>query len=119
MPATDHRDRRLGRAEQADLVLMRQAAERREPPFRVRRQGMGGAHQSAGVVFGRGAVFARNDERREPAERRHPGAAALLRFLAVEALHIAGEERADHRMLRLPGLHQCPARAAPCGRRGP
>ena len=95
-----------------DFVVLRQAAERGELPFRIGRQRMRRAHQSAGVIFRRGAILARDDQRREPAERRQAGAAALLRLLAVKALGIAGEKRADHRMLRLPGLHQRPAERA-------
>ncbi len=63
--------------------------------------------------FGRGAILARDDKRREPAEGRQAGAAALLRLLAVEALRIAGEQSANHRMFRLPGLHQARPRRPP------
>ncbi len=57
MLAADHRDRRLRRPEQADLLLVRQTAERREPPFRVGRQRVRRPHQSTGMGLGRGAVF--------------------------------------------------------------
>ena len=87
--------------------------------FAVWRQRKGGSDERARMIFRRGAVLPRDDQSGEPAERRQAGSAALLRLLAIEFLGIARKNRADHRMIRLPGLHQGAARPSRSGRRGP
>ena len=106
MAAAQNRDRRLGGAEQNDLVALRRAAERRNPPALAGRERVAGAGERARMRFRAAAVLAGNDDRRQPAERRQGAAPALLGLLGVEALGVAGDERGDHRMLRLPGLQQ-------------
>ena len=67
---------------------------------------MSRARQRASMRFGRATVLGRNDDRREAAERRQAAEPPLLRFLAIELLGVAGNERRDDGMLRLPGLQQ-------------
>ena len=106
----DDRDRRLGRAEQDDFVLVALPAERRDAPVFGPGQAMGGQRQSARVRFRRAAVLGRNDDRREPTERRQAAEAPLLRLFSIEPLGVAGHERCDDRMVRLPGLQKRVAR---------
>ena len=56
------------------------------------------------------AIGSGDDHGGQPAERRQAGVAPCLRFLAIETLEIAGKQRAQDRMLFLPGLHIGPAR---------
>ena len=76
---------------------------------------MGGSRQRARVRFRRAAVLGRDDDRRETPEWRQAAEPPLLGLLRVEPLGVAGHERRDDRMLRLPGLQQRMARlvAAP------
>src|SRR6202042_54331 len=60
----------------------------------------------ASVRFCRATVLGRNDDRREPAERRQAAKPPLLGLFPIEALGVAGHERRDDGMLRLPGLQQ-------------
>ena len=87
--AAQHRDRRLGRAEQRDLVALRRAAERRDPPALAGRERMAGAGERARVRFRAAAVLAGDDDRRQAAERRQAAAPPLLGLLGVEALDVA------------------------------
>ena len=98
---------------------LRQAAERRDLPALALRHRMRGARERAGVRFRRALVFAGDDDRGEPPERRQAADAPLLGLLAVEALGVAGNERGDHRMVRLPGLQQRASRRARRVRRAP
>ena len=104
MAFADDRDRRLGRAEQDDFVLVALPAERRDAPVFGPGQAMGGQRQSARVRFRSAAVLGRNDDRREPAKRRQAAKPPLLGLLAVETLGVTGNERRDDGVLRLPGL---------------
>ena len=106
MALAQDRDRRFGRAEQHDLVLSRLLAERRDAPVLALGQAMGGPRERPRVRFRRATVLGRNDDRRKAPERRQAAEPALLGLLAIEPLGVAGHERRDDRMLRLPGLQQ-------------
>ncbi len=82
------------------------AAERRDAPALSRRHRMRGPRERAGVRLRRALVLGRDDDRGEPAERRQAADPPLLGLLRVKALGVAGDQRPDHRMVRLPGLQQ-------------
>ena len=90
MAFTHDRDRRLGRAEQDDFVLMRLPAERRNAPVFGSRKPMGGSRQHARVRFRGAPVLGRDDDRRETPEWRQAADSPLLGFLRVEPLGVAG-----------------------------
>ena len=77
---------------------------------------MGGSRQHARVRFRGAAVLGRNDDRRETAERRQAAESPLLGLLRVEPLGVAGHERRDDRMLRLPCLQKGVARLVAASR---
>ena len=104
MTPANHRDRRLGRPEQAQLVVFRQCAGRGQHPTVRRRQRVGGPGERPRENLGGRAVLARHDQRGEAPEGRQPGPAAPISFLVVKALAIAGQHRAHDRVLGLPGL---------------
>jgi hypothetical protein len=110
MAFADDRDRRLGRAQQDDFVRMALPAERRDAPVFGPGQAMGGQRQSARARFRRAAVLGRNNDRRKPTERRQAAEAPLLHLFSIEPLSVAGHERCDDRMVRLPGLQKRVAR---------
>ena len=89
-----------------DLVVLRLSAERRDAPALARRHRVGGPGERAGVRLRRALVLARDDDRREPAERRQAADSPLLRLLRVEPFRVARNQRRDHRMVGLPGLQQ-------------
>ena len=100
------RDWRFGRAEQDNLVVLALPAERRDTPILRRRQTMGGLRQGASVRLRRAAVLGGNDDRRQAPERRQAAEPSLLRLFTIEPLGVAGHERRDDRMFRLPCLQQ-------------
>ena len=106
MAASEHRYRRLGRAEQNDFAFASFAAKRRKPPARRRRQLKGEAGKRAGVRLRGAAIGAGDDQRGQAAERRQAGGFALAGLLRVKALGLARYERPDDGMLGLPGLDE-------------
>ncbi len=109
------RDRRLGRSKQDNLVVLRLAAERRDAPVFALGEVMSCASQHAGMGFRRAAILGRDDDRREAAERGKAAEPSLLGLFAVEPLGVAGHERRNDGVFRLPGLQEGVARlvAAP------
>ncbi len=77
---------------------------------------MSGSRQHPRVRFRRAAVLGRNDDRREAPERRQAAEPPLLGLLRVEPLGVAGHERCDDRMFRLPGLQERPSRLVAASR---
>ena len=84
-----HRERRFGGAEHAHAVIER------------RRRG-----ELARKAFGRVLVGARDDQAREPPERRIAGLLAQLDLGVIEGVAVAGDQRAHHRMLGLMRLQK-------------
>ena len=90
------------------------------PPSGATRQFLApGAHgrlaPACARALPRRPVFGRDDDRRETPERRQEALPPLLGLLRVEPFRVAGHERSDNRMLRLPCLQKRMARliAAP------
>ena len=100
MPPADQRQRRLGRPEHVHVVgLGRRTA------------------QAARMRFRLGPRLGADDDAGQPAERRQVRRLPLGDLPFVEALGIAGDDGAHHRMVRLVGLQQ--AEALPAGAPGP
>ena len=89
MTAAHHGDRRFGRAEHAHLLGLRRIRGKR-----------------AAIGFRRVTLARAHDKTGKASERRIAGCFALLDFIPVESIAIAGDERAHHRMIRLMRLQE-------------
>ena len=74
---------------------------------------MGGLRQRARVRLGRAAVLRRDDDRRKPAERGQAADPPLPGLFTIEPLRVAGHERRDDGMFRLPCLQECVSGLSP------
>ena len=87
MAATYDRDGRLGRTEDTDVFVP-----------------LGGIGQRPTISLGSVPFVRRDNQARQPPERRIAGALALLDFVSVERLTVARDQCAHHRMLGLVSL---------------